>query len=128
MAELPLQNLLHIAVHTPVFQEHLLVMTPFILVEESQSRLGRKVSFWNWKKNSFSNGFVGFLLSRTMLLIWKPVQISADLLNFKSLPYFSSFSGCMVIYTYWKFILFLKRYFKLGLYLISYAIGRNLSK
>lgn len=34
IAEPPLQNLLKTAVHMPVFQEHLLVMILFILVEK----------------------------------------------------------------------------------------------
>lgn len=60
-------------VHTPAFQEHLLVVSPFILLEESQSRWGRKgagcLSETGRKKFvSFSNQLVGFLLMRVMLL------------------------------------------------------------
>jgi len=60
-------------VHTPAFQERLLVVSPFILLEESQSRWGRKeggcLSETGRKKIvSFSNQLVGFLLTRVMLL------------------------------------------------------------
>lgn len=39
VAEPPFQNLLKTAVHIPVFQEHWLVMIPFILVEKIKRRV-----------------------------------------------------------------------------------------
>lgn len=65
VAEPPLQNFLKTAVHLPVFQKHLLVMIPFILVK----KMKRRVSLFLKRegKKSFCKGFVGFLLSHAML-------------------------------------------------------------
>lgn len=80
VAELPIQNLFRTVymVHAPAFQEHLLVVSSFILLGENQSRWGRKGGgclFETGRKIvSFSNQFVGFLLIHIILFTERPVS------------------------------------------------------